>query len=314
MRIYVANPRGFCAGVERAIATVERALEEFGPPVYVRHQVVHNKTVVEDLRARGAVFVEDLADVPRGACVVFSAHGVARAVAEEARERGLTVFDATCPLVSKVHNEVIRWRREGYECLLIGHAGHPEVEGTLGQVRDGVYLVETERDLDTVSVKDPQRVAYVTQTTLSVDDTSRLIGALRDRFPSACGPRTDDICYATQNRQDAVRAIARHCDVVVVVGSAHSSNANRLRELAVDLGVPAYLVDGAADLKPAWFAHRGAIGVTAGASTPEHAVQAVIRRLGEWGARLVQEEKGPVETVVFSLPRALKRACDARQS
>ncbi len=314
MRIYVANPRGFCAGVERAIATVERALEQFGSPVYVRHEVVHNKTVVEDLRARGAVFVESLADVPCGARVVFRAHGVAHAIAEEARRRGLTVFDATCPLVSKVHNEVIRWRREGYECLLIGHAGHPEVEGTLGQVPDGVYLVQTEGDLDSVPVKDPEHVAYVTQTTLSVEDTSRLIGMLRHRFPSACGPRTDDICYATQNRQDAVRALARHCDVVVVVGSAHSSNANRLRELAAGMGIPAYLVDGAADLERGWFAQTGAVGVTAGASTPEYAVQAVIRRLGDWGAQLVQEEKGPAETVVFSLPKALKRTRAARRS
>ena len=312
MRIYVANPRGFCAGVERAIATVERALEEFGPPVYVRHEVVHNKTVVEDLRAQGAVFVEDLADVPPGARVVFSAHGVARAVAEEARARALTIFDATCPLVSKVHNEVVRWRRAGYECLLIGHAGHPEVEGTLGQVPDGVYLVETECDLATVPVKDPTRVAYVTQTTLSVEDTARLIAALRARFPAARGPHTDDICYATQNRQDAVRALARHCDVVVVVGSGHSSNANRLRELAEGMGVPAHLVDGASDLERAWFTEGSAVGVTAGASTPEHAVQAVIGRLGEWGARLVQEEAGPAETVVFSLPKALKRASAAR--
>ena len=314
MRIYVANPRGFCAGVERAIATVERALEELGAPVYVRHEVVHNKAVVEGLRAQGAVFVEDLADVPAGAPVVFSAHGVARAVTEEARERALTVFDATCPLVSKVHREVVRWRQAGYQCLLIGHAGHPEVEGTLGQVSDGVHLIETEDDLATVAVRDPERVAYVTQTTLSVEDTARLIEALRARFPQARGPRTDDICYATQNRQDAVRALARHCDVVVVVGSAHSSNANRLRELAAGMGIPAYLVDGAADLEREWFAQSEAVGITAGASTPEHAVQAVIRRLGEWGARLVQEEEGPAETVVFSLPKALKRASAARQS
>ncbi len=312
MRIYVANPRGFCAGVERAIATVERALEEFGAPVYVRHEVVHNKTVVEGLRAQGAVFVEDLADVPAGARVVFSAHGVARAVTEEARERELTVFDATCPLVSKVHREVIRWREAGHECLLIGHAGHPEVEGTLGQVSDGVYLIETEDDLATVPVKDPARVAYVTQTTLSVEDTARLIEVLRARFPEARGPRTDDICYATQNRQDAVRTLARHCDVVVVVGSAHSSNANRLRELAESMGVPAYLVEGAEGLECAWFTQSSAVGITAGASTPEHAVEAVIRRLGEWGARLVQEEEGPAETVVFSLPKALARAATRR--
>ncbi|MHB1512046.1 MAG: 4-hydroxy-3-methylbut-2-enyl diphosphate reductase [Acidiferrobacter sp.] len=312
MRIYVANPRGFCAGVERAIATVERALEELGAPVYVRHEVVHNKTVVEGLRARGAVFVEDLADVPAGAPVVFSAHGVARAVTEEARERALTVFDATCPLVSKVHREVVRWRQAGYQCLLIGHAGHPEVEGTLGQVSDGVHLIETEDDLATVAVQDPERVAYVTQTTLSVEDTARLIEALRARFPQARGPRTDDICYATQNRQDAVRALAGHCDVVVVVGSAHSSNANRLRELAQGMGVPAHLVDGAEGLERGWFTQSAAVGITAGASTPEHAVQAVIRRLGEWGAHLVEEEEGPVETVVFSLPKALQRVAVRR--
>ncbi|MHB1670475.1 MAG: 4-hydroxy-3-methylbut-2-enyl diphosphate reductase [Acidiferrobacter sp.] len=312
MRIYVANPRGFCAGVERAIATVERALEELGAPVYVRHEVVHNKTVVEGLRARGAVFVEDLADVPAGAPVVFSAHGVARAVTEEARERALTVFDATCPLVSKVHREVVRWRQAGYQCLLIGHAGHPEVEGTLGQVSDGVHLIETEDDLATVAVQDPERVAYVTQTTLSVEDTARLIEALRARFPQARGPRTDDICYATQNRQDAVRALAGHCDVVVVVGSAHSFNANRLRELAQGMGVPAHLVDGAEGLERGWFTQSAAVGITAGASTPEHAVQAVIRRLGEWGAHLVEEEEGPVETVVFSLPKALQRVAVRR--
>ncbi len=312
MRIYVANPRGFCAGVERAIATVERALEEFGAPVYVRHEVVHNKTVVENLRAQGAVFVEDLADVPARAPVVFSAHGVARAVTEEARERALTVFDATCPLVSKVHKEVVLWRQAGYQCLLIGHTGHPEVEGTLGQVSDGVYLIETEDDLNTVPVQDPARVAYVTQTTLSVEDTARLIEALRARFPQARGPRTDDICYATQNRQDAVRTLAGHCDVVVVVGSAHSSNANRLRELAAGMGVPAYLVEGAERLERAWFTQNAAVGITAGASTPEHAVQAVICRLREWGAYLVEEEKGPVETVVFSLPKALKRVAERR--
>ncbi len=312
MRIYVANPRGFCAGVERAIATVERALEELGAPVYVRHEVVHNKAVVEGLRAQGAVFVEDLADVPAGAPVVFSAHGVARAVTEEARERALTVFDATCPLVSKVHREVVRWRQAGYQCLLIGHAGHPEVEGTLGQVSDGVHLIETEDDLATVAVRDPERVAYVTQTTLSVEDTARLIEALRARFPQARGPRTDDICYATQNRQDAVRTLAGHCDVVVVVGSAHSSNANRLRELAQGMGVPAHLVDGAEGLERGWFTQSAAVGITAGASTPEYAVQAVIGRLGEWGAHLVEEEEGPVETVVFSLPKALQRVAVRR--
>ena len=307
MKVYVANPRGFCAGVERAIAIVERALEEFGAPIYVRHEVVHNHKVVEVLRARGAVFVEDLRDVPEGARVVFSAHGVARAVGEEARARGLEVFDATCPLVSKVHKEVVRWRRAGYECLLIGHAGHPEVEGTLGQVEDGVYLVETEQDLECVPIKDPAHVAFVTQTTLSVDDTSRLVSALRARFPEACGPRTDDICYATQNRQDAVRVLAERCDVMVVVGSSHSSNANRLRELALGMGLRAYLVDGADDLDRGWFADDTAVGVTAGASTPEPLVQAVIARLLEWGAQLVEEQAGPVESVIFPLPKVLHR-------
>lgn len=314
MKVFVANPRGFCAGVERAIATVEQAIEAFGAPIYVRHEVVHNRLVVEGLRARGAIFVEDLAEVPSGARVVFSAHGVAKSVGEEARSRGLTVFDATCPLVSKVHKEVIRWRREGYECLLIGHAGHPEVEGTMGQVRDGVYLVENEEDLDSVPVRDPAHVAYVTQTTLSVDDASRLIAALVARFPSACGPRTDDICYATQNRQDAVRALATRCDLILVVGSAHSSNANRLRELAESLGATAYLIDGAADLERAWFSLSAAVGITAGASTPEPAVQAVISRLREWGAQVVEEQAGPAETVVFSLPKALKRETSLARS
>ncbi len=307
MKVFVANPRGFCAGVERAITTVERVLADYGPPVYVRHEVVHNRLVVETLRGKGAVFVEDLADVPEGGRVVFSAHGVARTVNEEARVRGLAVFDATCPLVAKVHKEVLRWRRDGYECLLIGHAGHPEVDGILGQVSDGVYLVENEGDLATVPIKDPEHVAYVTQTTLSVEDTARLIKSLRARFPAACGPRKDDICYATQNRQDAVRTLACHCDVVVVVGSTHSSNANRLRELAESVGVAAYLVDGPADLRHEWFGEVEAVGVTAGASTPESAVQSVIGRLREWGARLVQEEEGPTETVVFSLPGPLKR-------
>jgi len=307
MKIYVANPRGFCAGVERAIAIVERALEEFGAPIYVRHEVVHNRKIVDTLRKRGAVFVEDLAEVPEGARVIFSAHGVARVVNDAARLRGLHVFDATCPLVSKVHKEVIRWRRVGYECLLIGHAGHPEVEGTLGQAPDGVYLIERECDLDDVPIKDPARVAFVTQTTLSVDDASRLIAALRVRFPTACGPRTDDICYATQNRQDAVRLLARRCDVILAVGSAHSSNANRLRELAVDKGVRAHLIDGPDDLDRQWFSEDAAVGITAGASTPESLVQAVIAQLIDWGAQCVEEQAGPVETVVFPLPKALMR-------
>ncbi len=314
MNVYIANPRGFCAGVERAVATVERALEEFGAPVYVRHEIVHNRAVVEGLRARGAVFVDDLADVPEGARVVLSAHGVARAVREEARARGLRVFDATCPLVSKVHKEVARWRREGYECLLIGHAGHPEVEGTMGQVDDGVYLVETEQDLATVPIKDPARVAFVTQTTLSVDDTARLIAALRARFPAACGPRTDDICYATQNRQDAVRMLAQRCDVVVVIGSRHSSNANRLRECASALGVAAYLVDGPEALVRGWFSDKARVGVTAGASTPETLVQGVVAQLVAWGATSVEEQAGPTETVVFSLPKNLLRDARATHS
>lgn len=307
MRVYVANPRGFCAGVERAIAIVERALEEFGAPIYVRHEVVHNRMVVDTLRKRGAVFVEELADIPEGARVVFSAHGVARAVSEEARLRGLCVFDATCPLVAKVHKEVMHWRHEGYECLLIGHAGHPEVEGILGQAIDGVYLIEKEQDLDSVPIKDPFRVAFVTQTTLSVDDASRLISALQARFPAARGPRTDDICYATQNRQDAVHVLVARCDVILVVGSAHSSNANRLREVAAGRGIAAYLIDGPEDLDWAWFSEDTAVGVTAGASTPEPLVQAVIARLIEWGAQFVEEQAGPVETVVFSLPKAFHR-------
>jgi len=314
MRIYVANPRGFCAGVERAIAMVERALDAYGSPIYVRHEVVHNRAVVERLRDRGAIFVDDLAEVPQGAKVVFSAHGVAQIVGIEAKERALTVFDATCPLVAKVHKEVIRWRKEGYECLLIGHAGHPEVVGTLGQVDDGVYLVENERDLEAVVVKDAGRVAYVTQTTLSVDDTARLIDAVRARFPKVCGPRTDDICYATQNRQDAVRGLTRRCDVVLVVGSAHSSNANRLRELAQDLGARAYLIDGAAELKQGWFFPDTVVGITAGASTPECAVQSVVARLEEWGAECVEEQEGPKETVVFSLPKILQNISVLKRS
>lgn len=305
MRVYVASPRGFCAGVERAIAMVERALAEFGAPIYVRHEVVHNHSVVESLRARGAVFVEELAGIPPGARVIFSAHGVAQAVWTEAHARGLQIFDATCPLVMKVHGEVTRWRKAGCECLLIGHAGHPEVEGTLGQVAGGVHLIETEADVARVVVHDPRRVAFVTQTTLSVDDTRRIIQAIRRRFPAVRGPHTDDICYATQNRQDAVRALAAHCAVVVVVGSAHSSNSRRLAEVAMAVGACAYLVDGAADLQRSWFMAADAVGVTAGASTPEALVTGVIKRLQQWGAQSVEELPGPPETVVFPLPRTL---------
>ncbi|MHB1567489.1 MAG: 4-hydroxy-3-methylbut-2-enyl diphosphate reductase [Acidiferrobacter sp.] len=305
MRVYVASPRGFCAGVERAVAIVDRVLAEFGAPVYVRHEVVHNHSVVESLRARGAVFVEALIDVPRGGRVIFSAHGVAQAVWAEARARGLQVFDATCPLVLKVHSEVTRWRKAGYECLLIGHAGHPEVEGTLGQVADGVYLIEAEADVARVVVRDPARVAFVTQTTLSVGDTQRIINAIRARFAMVRGPHTDDICYATQNRQDAVRALAADCAVVIVVGSAHSSNSRRLAEVARAAGSRAYLVDGASELRRAWFTAVDTVGVTAGASTPEALVAEVVERLRRWGARSVAETAGPTETIVFPLPKAL---------
>ena len=272
MQIKLANPRGFCAGVDRAIEIVNRALEVFQPPIYVRHEVVHNKFVVEDLRNRGAVFVEELHQVPDDAIVIFSAHGVSRAVQDEAARRGLKVFDATCPLVTKVHLEVVRYSRDGRECVLIGHAGHPEVEGTMGQYdvsRGGrIYLVEDEDDVARLHVNNPDTLAFVTQTTLSMDDTSRVIDALREKFPAISGPRKDDICYATQNRQDAVKQLASDCDVVLVVGSPNSSNSNRLRELADRMGTPAYLIDGAADLKREWFAENARVGVTAGASAP----------------------------------------------
>jgi 4-hydroxy-3-methylbut-2-enyl diphosphate reductase len=308
--VRLANPRGFCAGVDRAIEIVERALGAFGAPVHVRHEVVHNRTVVDDLRARGAVFVEELDEVPDDAIVVFSAHGVPRSVQEKARERGLQVFDATCPLVTKVHVEVTRFAREGRECILIGHEGHPEVEGTMGQFDERwggrMYLVEDEADVAALEVRDPQRLSFVTQTTLSVDDTARVIDALRARFPAIEGPRKDDICYATQNRQDAVRTLAAETELVLVVGSANSSNSNRLRELSERVGTPARLIDGPDDLDPAWFAGVRRIGVTAGASAPEQLVQGVVQRLAAWGAEAARESEGRPETVTFALPRELR--------
>ncbi|NLU13145.1 MAG: 4-hydroxy-3-methylbut-2-enyl diphosphate reductase [Gammaproteobacteria bacterium] len=310
MRIKLANPRGFCAGVDRAIEIVNRALEVFQPPIYVRHEVVHNKFVVEDLRERGAIFVEELDQVPDDNIVIFSAHGVSKAVRDEAERRGLKVFDATCPLVTKVHLEVVRYSNEGRECVLIGHAGHPEVEGTMGQYdeRHGghIYLVENEADVATLQVIRPDRLAFVTQTTLSMDDTSRVIDALKERFPAISGPRKDDICYATQNRQDAVKQLADACDVVLVVGSPNSSNSNRLRELSERMGTPAYLIDGAEDLKTEWFSECAVVGVTAGASAPEVLVQGVIERLRNWGAQMTEELEGRPENVTFSMPKELR--------
>ena len=310
MQIKLANPRGFCAGVDRAIEIVNRALEVFGAPIYVRHEVVHNKFVVEDLRARGAVFVEELHQVPDNTIVIFSAHGVSQAVRQEAERRGLKVFDATCPLVTKVHMEVARYSRDGRECILIGHEGHPEVEGTMGQydARNGgaIYLVEDEEDVAALQVRDPQNLAFVTQTTLSMDDTSKVIDALRARFPAIGGPRKDDICYATQNRQDAVKQLASECDVVLVVGSPNSSNSNRLRELAERIGTPAYLIDGAEDLQREWFADNARIGITAGASAPEVLVRGVVEQLQQWGASGAHELAGRPENVTFSMPKELR--------
>ncbi len=305
MKVLLANPRGFCAGVDRAIEIVERALQLHGAPIYVRHEVVHNKFVVADLRRKGAVFVEELEDVPRGATVVFSAHGVARAVRTEAEARGLRVFDATCPLVTKVHVEVARMREQGREIVMIGHRGHPEVEGTMGQSRGGMYLVETPADVERLEVKDPDNLAFVTQTTLSVDDAQAVMEALKRRFPEVVGPKKDDICYATQNRQDAVKAVASSSDVVIVVGSPNSSNSTRLREVAANAGVLSYMVDNAAELDPAWVAGKQRIGVTAGASAPEVLVQDVIARLKSFGALEVEEVSGIVEDVTFPIPKAL---------
>jgi len=310
MKILLANPRGFCAGVDRAIEIVERALQVYGAPIYVRHEVVHNRHVVAGLRERGTVFVEELDEVPDGATVIFSAHGVARRVHEEGRRRDLRVFDATCPLVTKVHLEVSRHARDGRECILIGHRGHPEVEGTMGQYDasggGAMYLVETTQDVDRLQVDNPDDLAFVTQTTLSVDDTARVIAALKGRFPRIRGPRKDDICYATQNRQDAVRTLAGLCDVMLVVGSPNSSNSNRLRELAANQGIPAYLVDAADEILREWLSGKAVIGVTAGASAPESVVSGVVERLRGWGASLAGESPGQGESVTFSLPRDLQ--------
>ncbi|MDH4235593.1 MAG: 4-hydroxy-3-methylbut-2-enyl diphosphate reductase [Gallionella sp.] len=306
MQLLLANPRGFCAGVDRAITIVERALELHGAPVYVRHEVVHNKFVVDDLRRKGAIFIEDLADVPPGSILVFSAHGVPQSVRREAETRSLTVFDATCPLVTKVHIEVSRLRGQGNEIIMIGHAGHPEVEGTMGQSDGGMYLVESPAQVAGLKVADERNLAFVTQTTLSVDDASSIIAALKARFPNIIGPKKDDICYATQNRQDAVKMLVKQCDVVIVVGSPNSSNSNRLREVAANVGVPAYLVDNAAGLQPEWLAGKACVGISAGASAPELLVQGVVARLLEMGAGSVTELHGIRENVVFPLPRALQ--------
>ncbi len=310
MQILLANPRGFCAGVDRAIEIVERALELFGAPIYVRHEVVHNRHVVEGLRARGTVFVDELSEVPEGGTVIYSAHGVSRAVHAEGERRGLRVFDATCPLVTKVHLEVSRHAQAGRECILIGHKGHPEVEGTMGQydtsMGGAMYLVETPADVRGLDVRDRENLAFVTQTTLSVDDTLRVIDALNRCFPHIVGPRKDDICYATQNRQDAVKALAARCDVILVVGSPNSSNSNRLREIAEKQGVPAYLIDEAKEIQAAWLAGVESIGVTAGASAPESVVAGVVEKLRSHGALLVEEAEGRKEPVTFSLPAALR--------
>jgi len=316
MDIVLANPRGFCAGVDRAIEIVKRALETLGAPIYVRHEVVHNRYVVDDLKHRGAIFVEELDEVPDGATVIFSAHGVSQAVRSEAAARGLKVFDATCPLVTKVHLEVTRQCRAGRDMVLVGHAGHPEVEGTMGQWRNeigtgqlpvnNIYLIEDLDDVAALVVGQPDNLAYTTQTTLSVDDTRSIIAALRDRFPTIQGPRNDDICYATQNRQDAVRELAKECDLVLVVGSPNSSNSNRLRELAEREGVEAHLIDGAIEIDPRWVQGRKHIGVSAGASAPEILVRGVIERLHELGASAVRELEGEPEDMVFALPKELR--------
>ena len=310
MKILLANPRGFCAGVDRAIEIVERALEYFGAPIYVRHEVVHNRFVVEGLRAKGAVFVEELDEIPDGGTVIFSAHGVSKAVEAEAARRGLRVFDATCPLVTKVHMEVMRHAARGAEVVLIGHAGHPEVEGTMGRYNGGhggrIHLVESPEDVERLEVRDPERLAWVTQTTLSVDDARVVIEALQRRFPDIHGPRRNDICYATQNRQDAVKALAAEADLVLVVGSRNSSNSNRLREIAEREGVEAHLIDDAAGIDPAWLAGKACVGVTAGASAPEVLVEAVVARLRSFGGE-VAEQAGCEETIVFSLPKELRR-------
>ena len=303
--VLLANPRGFCAGVERAIEIVERALAQYGRPIYVRHEIVHNKYVVADLRDKGAVFVEELAEVPAGSTVIFSAHGVSQEVRREADALGLNVFDATCPLVTKVHVQVAKLLKSGLEIIMVGHRGHPEAEGTMGQATSGMHLVETLADVAELKVRDPSRLAYVTQTTLSVDDAQTIVAALRERFPSILGPKKDDICYATQNRQDAVKFMAPQCDLVIVVGSPNSSNSNRLREVAENMGVPAYMVDSADQLRPEWLVGKTRIGVSAGASAPEVLVDALVARLREMGVRSVRALNGINESVVFSLPRKL---------
>jgi len=303
--ILVANPRGFCAGVDRAISIVERALEKYGAPVYVRHEVVHNKFVVDDLKAKGAIFIEDLAEVPDGATLIFSAHGVPLSVRREADTRGLNVFDATCPLVTKVHVEVKKMRDHGLEIVMIGHKGHPEVEGTMGQSQGGMHLVETPDDVATLTVADPDKLAYVTQTTLSMDDAARVVSALKARFPHIVGPKKDDICYATQNRQDAVKKLSADCDLVLVVGSPNSSNSNRLREVAANAGLDAYMVDNAEQIDPAWLAGKRRIGLTAGASAPDVLVRGVIERLRELGVEAVEQMAGIEETTQFPLPSRL---------
>lgn len=310
MQIYLANPRGFCAGVDRAIAIVNEALMRFEPPIYVRHEVVHNKFVVSDLANRGAVFVEELNEVPDGSIVIFSAHGVSKAVEDEAERRDLTVFDATCPLVTKVHIEVARFAQDGMDAILIGHAGHPEVEGTMGRFNrkfgGQIHLVENENDVEKLVVQDAERLSFVTQTTLSMDDTARVIDALRDKFPAIQGPRKDDICYATQNRQDAVKDLAARCEVVLVVGSPNSSNSNRLRELAERMNCQAYLIDNASEIQPEWFDGIQTVGVTAGASAPEVLIQEVLQQLQDWGGQVPDELAGIEENVTFSLPKALR--------
>ena len=305
MQVLLAKPRGFCAGVDRAIEIVERALQIHGAPIYVRHEVVHNKFVVGDLRAKGAVFVEDLSEVPAGSTLIFSAHGVSQVVRREAAARQLKVFDATCPLVTKVHVEVAKMRASGREIVMIGHHGHPEVEGTMGQSQGGMYLVETPADVAHLKVADEMNLAFVTQTTLSVDDASQIIAALKQRFPHIIGPKKDDICYATQNRQDAIKALARQCDVVIVVGSPNSSNSNRLREVAANQNIAAYMIDNALELEAAWVAGKECVGVTAGASAPEVLVQEVVARLRELGASKVSELAGITERVTFPLPKGL---------
>ena len=318
MDIQLANPRGFCAGVDRAIEIVERALDAFGAPIYVRHEVVHNRFVVDSLKERGAIFVDELDEIPDDSIVIFSAHGVSMQVQEEAKKRGLRVFDATCPLVTKVHLEVARHGDNGREVILIGHKGHPEVEGTMGQYlgageNSGIYLVETAKDAEALTVHNPNALAFVTQTTLSMDDTARVIEVLKERFPTIQGPKKNDICYATQNRQDAVKNLAEACDLVLVVGSPNSSNSNRLREIADKLGTPAHLIDGPEDLEQSWFKDTQHIGITAGASAPEVLVQRIVNRLQEWGVTNAAENSGVEENISFVLPKALMQALEDKQ-